>query len=210
MSTKLAAQAAVDELELAKADAEIAAKLVAQTEGDIQRLEAAVEDGDESIEAEHISAAESLSRFAKLRKAAADRKLVRAEEKSLDAKRMALKAEILREAPENGSHMIELLETFDAAARALVDAGAEHDAQLQGWRARMDALGIPNGTAERVDGMNRSYGGDLNIDDVTIKSAEVGNVFRLKFNQQMNGYLMPVPAENRDAYNVLDHIGKAY
>ena len=198
------------DVELARADVRIAEDLVTQTEADIERLEQAVIGGDEDIEPQAITAAESLSRFAKLRKAAAERKLARAEELAVVAARRALRDDILTRAPENGQHLVVALKAVEDAVKAFVTLADAHTADVRAWGQRATDLGVPDQGYESAEheGLGVSSVGDVLAGGARIGTVSPSQLLGQIFSVGQNDALR-VRYDTAPVYEHLASVGKA-
>lgn len=124
-------------------DVQTAEQEAAEAEALIGALEQKVIDGDESVTVEQIEQQRGLSRFAKLRAAAAQRKA----ERHRQAARLRACDELRREVEESaanaGKKLAKLLRDAEKATRVFVEAMDERNRQLYGWHQRATELEVP-------------------------------------------------------------------
>ncbi|XAS66547.1 hypothetical protein V3C33_13755 [Micrococcaceae bacterium Sec5.7] len=134
----MANEVAVTDVDVTAAEAE-----AREAEALVSELEAKVIAGDESVTAEHITAQESLSRFARLRAQFTANKAAKAQEAARLAAAEALHAEITDHAKGDGAELAKKLKTVTDAVRAFGDAVEARNTRVLEYRARAVELGIP-------------------------------------------------------------------
>lgn len=199
----------VEDPEQIVADAETAAT-------DAEALVAALEDkimaGDASVTHEDLSTQISLARFARKFVEGAKTKAEGIRAANAAKAREALRAEILRDAPANGEHLLALIDSLMASANKLVEAANSHDAQLREWVRKALDLGVPDkGAASAVHaGLGVSAAGDVLIDAVMVRPVDAKNILRLLFVPIENGIIpAPDPSNVAAARSIVANLGKA-
>lgn len=122
--------------DVAKAEQE-----AAEAEQLIATLERKVEDGDETITPEQITAQVGLSRFAKLRLAAVRKKADAARERRNRQARLAIHDEVDAYESTIGQRLAHRLRAVAAAEAEFTALAEEHNAKVNDWRNRAMALG---------------------------------------------------------------------
>jgi hypothetical protein len=126
--------------------------------------------------------------------------------------RQALREEILSDAPENGEHVLALIDSLVTTGRDLVEVSKAHSAQVRSWGLRALELGAPHlGVAsEEHAGLGVSAAGDVLVDDIQVQTIDAKNILGLLFHEVQNG-IMPVTDETTlvAARSIAANLGKA-
>lgn len=183
-----------------------------EAEGLVQALEDKIISGDDSVTHEELSNQISLARFARKLVDGARAKAEGIRVANAAKARAALRTEILRKAPENGEHLLAMVDTLIATSEQLMESAAAHDKQMTLWVRRALDLGVPDKGAISAahSGMGVSAGGDVLIDDIRIQTVDGRNILRLLFNPTENG-IVPNrdPASIAAARSIVANLGKA-
>lgn len=190
--------------DLLVADAEAAAL-------EAQALVTAIEDrimaGDSSVTHDDLAKQISVARFASKFVEGARAKAAQIREDRAVKARAALAAEVLRDAPEDGKELLELVDRLIADSAAFMERTDAHSEKVRGWVNRARQLGVPDTGYPSPDhaGLGVSGSGDILVGDVRVQTVSGRNVLALLFHPvDGSGYFSGIlPATDPD------HIGSA-
>lgn len=134
------------------------------------------------------------------------------DEEVLRAGIIALRDEVLRDAPENGINLLAVLKPWWDLTTKIAGVCDAQSAWVNSVVQRARDLGIPDKGVASPDhaGLATSAGGDILVDDMIVRPLDAKQLFSLFFEHLQNGALLPTADQTRidHAFAVASSYGK--